>query len=341
MKILITGTAGFIGYHLTKRLSEENHDIVCIDNISNYYDVKLKYGRLNSLGFNYNVFETEADKFIISSFFSNTCFIKIDLSDTKCVTKLFSEYDFDIILHLAAQAGVRYSILNPHAYISSNIYGFLNILEAAKSRPPKHFIYASSSSIYGLNSKIPFSENDPANRPASLYASTKLAGEQMAYSYSHLYKIPLTGLRFFTVYGPWGRPDMAPFIFTKSIIEGEPIIVFNNGDMKRDFTYIDDVIEGITRVINKIPCGNDEDKTPAAIYNIGNSKPVALMDFIHTIENTLNKKAIIQYAPMQAGDVNSTWADCSALARDTGFSPNTPLSTGIQEFVDWYKEYYK
>jgi len=341
MKLLITGTAGFIGYHLTKRLSEENHDIVCVDNISNYYDVKLKYARLNSLGFNCNVLEAEAGKYINSSVFPNICFKKVDLSDTECVTKLFSEYGFDIILHLAAQAGVRHSLSNPYAYISSNINGFLNILEVAKSHPPKHFVYASSSSIYGLNSKIPFSENDPANRPASLYASTKLAGELMAYSYSHLYKIPLTGLRFFTVYGPWGRPDMAPFIFTKSIIDEEPIIVFNNGNMQRDFTYIDDIIEGITRVINKIPSGNDGDRTPAAIYNIGNSKPVALMDFIHTIENTLNKRAIIQYAPMQAGDVNSTWADCSALARDTGFSPNTPLSTGIQKFVDWYKEYYK
>jgi len=339
---LITGTAGFIGCHLTKRLSEENHNIVCVDNISSYYDVKLKYDRLNSLGFNRNIVEAEAErKYIYSSIFPNTCFKKIELSDTECVTKLFSEYNFDVILHLAAQAGVRYSISNPHAYISSNINGFLNMLEAAKTNPPKHFIYASSSSVYGLNSKIPFSENDPVDKPASLYAVTKLSGELMAHNYSHLYHIPLTGLRFFTVYGPWGRPDMAPFIFTKSIIEEKPITVFNNGDMKRDFTYIDDIIEGIIRVMNKIPAANIGNNTPVAIYNIGNSKPVELMDFIHTIENNLNKEAIIHYAPMQAGDVNSTWADCSALERDTGFSPNTPLSTGIHKFVNWYKDYYK
>jgi len=340
MKILITGTAGFIAYHLTKRFSKENNNIVCIDNISNYYDVKIKYDRLKSLGFDTDTLEKTPDKLIFSCVYPNTCFKKIDLSNTEIVNKFFSEYDFDIILHLAAQAGVRYSLSNPYEYISSNIYGFLNILEAVKTHTPKHFIYASSSSIYGLNTKIPFSENEQTNRPASLYAMTKLSDELMAYCYSHLYNIPLTGLRFFTVYGPWGRPDMAPFIFTKSIIEEKPIIVFNNGNMQRDFTYIDDVIEGITRVINKIPIGNDEDKTPAVIYNIGNSEPVALMDFIHTIENTLKKKAIIQYAPMQAGDVNSTWADCSKLERDTGFRPNTSLSTGIQEFINWYKEYY-
>jgi UDP-glucuronate 4-epimerase len=243
---------------------------------------------------------------------------------------LFRDNAFDIVLHLAAQAGVRYSLTNPHCYISANIQGFLNILEAAKAYPPRHLVYASSSSVYGLNAKIPFSENDDVSRPASLYAATKRSNELMAHTYSHLYHLPVTGLRFFTVYGPWGRPDMSPFIFTDAIINEKPINVFNNGNMQRDFTFIDDIVEGIIRVMNRIPGGD----VPAALYNIGAGKPVELMDFIHTLEDALGKKARIQYAPMQPGDVIATFADCSALERDTGFRPQIELSDGIHIFVN-------
>jgi len=342
LKLLITGAAGFIGYHLALRLAKEDQEIVCIDNINNYYDVDLKYARLAALGFKRGAIETAgADGRAVSSVFPNTSFRRIDLCDAERVTGLFSESAFDTVLHLAAQAGVRYSISNPRAYVSGNIQGFLNLLEAARLYPPKHLVYASSSSVYGLNSKIPFSENDPVNLPASLYAATKRSGELMAYTYGHLYNIPSTGLRFFTVYGPWGRPDMAPFIFTDSIINEKPITVFNSGNMKRDFTFIDDIVEGVVRVINRNPNGNNNGITPAALYNIGNGAPVALMDFIRTLENALGKKALIRYAPMQPGDINSTWADCSALERETGFRPNTPLSEGIEKFAGWYKNYYK
>jgi len=335
MKILITGTAGFIGYHLTKRLAQENHTIICIDNINGYYDVDLKYGRLAALGFSRDSIDTTND-FTVSSIFPYVRFLKTDLCNGERVTALFSKGSFDFVLHLAAQAGVRYSLSNPNAYISGNVQGFLNILEAARLYQPKHLVYASSSSVYGLNSKIPFSENDAVNQPASLYAATKRSNELMAHTYSHLYGIPVTGLRFFTVYGPWGRPDMAPFIFTKSIIEGKPINVFNHGNMKRDFTFIDDIVEGIIRTMKLVPGGN----LPVAIYNIGNGGPVQLMDFIHTLENSLGKKAIINYTSMQAGDVIATWADCSALERDTGFRPCTALAAGIDKFVSWYKNYY-
>jgi UDP-glucuronate 4-epimerase len=267
--------------------------------------------------------------------------VRIDLCDAGRLAGLFSNNAFDIVLHLAAQAGVRYSLTNPGAYISGNIQGFFNVLECARMHPPRRLVYASSSSVYGLNTKIPFSENDAVNRPASLYAATKLSDELMAHSYGYLYHIPTTGLRFFTVYGPWGRPDMAPFIFTKSIIEGKPIDVFNNGKMKRDFTYIDDIVEGIVRVMNVTPkekTGNNA--ASGAIYNIGNGRPTGLMDFIHTLEEALGKKAVIHYAPMQAGDVIATWADCSRLKRDTGFLPHTDLSTGIKKFVEWYGNFY-
>ena len=342
MKLLVTGVAGFIGYHLAKRLAESNHTVTCIDNINDYYDVELKYDRLAALGFNRNaVLKAEKNNTIISSFFPSVSFAKIDLCDMEYMTKLFSNGAFDIVLHLAAQAGVRYSLENPHAYIKSNIEGFLNILELARLYPPRHLIYASSSSVYGLNTKIPFSEKDEVNSPASLYAATKRSNELMAHTYSHLYHIPVTGLRFFTVYGPWGRPDMAPFIFTKSIIEAKPINVFNNGNMKRDFTYIDDIVEGIVRVMSRIPKSNTKDGTPSVIYNIGNGGPVPIMDFIHTLEDILERKALIQYASMQPGDVIDTWADCSALIRDTGFHPQTDLKDGIRKFVNWYKEYYQ
>jgi len=342
MKLLVTGTAGFIGYHLTKRLAEENHSVICIDNINDYYDVDLKYARLKALGFERSVLEaTNIDSFAVSSFFSCIRFAKIDLCDAECIHTLFSRESFDVILHLAAQAGVRYSLANPHAYISSNVQGFLNMLEAARLYPPKHLVYASSSSVYGLSTKIPFSENDAADQPASLYAATKRSNELMAHAYSNLYNIPTTGLRFFTVYGPWGRPDMSPFIFTKAILEDQPINVFNNGDMKRDFTFIDDIVEGIVRVMNRIPGADGGGNfPPAAVYNIGNGQPMPLMNFIHTLENALDKKAIIHFAPMQPGDVCATWADCSALKCDTGFSPHTTLAEGIGIFTKWYKKYY-
>ena len=339
MKILITGAAGFIGYHLAKYLSRENHDIVCIDNINDYYDIDLKYSRLTSLGFERTVLNAD-NSFTISTLYPFLRFGKIDLCDTKHITGLFSDCTFDIVLHLAAQAGVRFSLTNPHEYIRSNIQGFLNILEAARLFPPKHLVYASSSSVYGLNVKTPFSENDPVNRPASLYAVSKRSNELMAYTYSNLYHLPVTGLRFFTVYGPWGRPDMAPFIFTKSIIEEKTIELYNNGNMKRDFTFIDDIIEGIVRIMNKPSAGNSEDSTLSAIYNIGNGKAVALMDFIHALEEALGKKALLRYTPMQKGEVYTTWADCSELEHYTGFRPQTELSTGIQQFISWYKEYY-
>ena len=324
MKILVTGAAGFIGYHLARELAENGYDIVGIDNINDYYDVDLKHGRLKEL-----------------SVFPNIRFEKIDICDAERLNVLFSREKFDVVLHLAAQAGVRYSLTNPNAYISSNVQGFMNVLEAARKYPPSHLVYASTSSVYGLNTKAPFSEKDMVTQPASLYAATKLANEHMAYTYSHLYGIPTTGLRFFTVYGPWGRPDMALFIFTKSIIEDKQITLFNNGNMQRDFTYIDDIIEGIIRIMDKIPKGNITTGVQSAMYNIGNGSPIELMDFVHALEEALDKKANIQYAPMQEGDVVSTWADCSALKRDTGFQPFTPISAGIKEFVTWYKEFYK
>ena len=342
MKILITGAAGFIGFHLVKKLAENDNNIVCIDNINEYYDVELKYGRLKELGFNVTKLKKqEASAFTISTILPNTNFVKMDLCESERLTALFGNEKFDIILHIAAQAGVRYSLTNPHTYISSNIQGFLNLLEAAKLHPPRHLIYASSSSVYGLNTASPFSEKDAVNQPASLYAVTKRANELMAYTYSHLYKIPTTGLRFFTVYGPWGRPDMAPFIFTKSIIEGKTLNLFNNGNMKRDFTYIDDIIESILRIINLVHVKKPEHEVPTMIYNIGNGSPIQIIDFIHLLEEALGKKAIIQNAPMQDGDVISTCADCSSLEHDTGFKPSTLLSVGVQKFVDWYKDFYK
>jgi len=347
MKLLVTGTAGFIGYHLTRRLAQENHQIICIDNINDYYDVDLKYGRLRALGLDRDVFDNKnTGGFAVSSIFPNFRFKKMDLCELDRMIEIFSSDSgasskpFDVVVHLAAQAGVRYSLTNPSAYISGNVQGFLNVLEAAKLYPPKHLIYASSSSVYGLNTKIPFSEVDAVNQPVSLYAVTKRSNELMAHTYSHLYNIPTTGLRFFTVYGPWGRPDMAPFIFTKAILEGKPIDVFNNGDMKRDFTFIDDIIEGIIRVINMTTKESEPDVVPASIYNIGNGTPVHIMDFIHTLEYALGRKAVLNFAPMQPGDVCATWADCSVLEHDTGFRPYTSLTEGIKSFIEWYKIFY-
>jgi len=333
-KILVTGAAGFIGYHLSKQLCKNNFNIVGIDNLNNYYDVKLKEDRLEQL-----------------NLFDNFKFIKIDLVNKDSIFKLFEQEKFDYIIHLAAQAGVRYSIENPYAYIDSNISGFINILEACRNYPIKHLIYASSSSVYGANVKQPFSENDNVDHPVSLYAATKKSNELMAHTYSDLYKIPTTGLRFFTVYGPWGRPDMAYFSFTKDILEGKEIKVFNNGNLERDFTYIDDIVSAIEKLIdispNEIP---DWDRikaepstsfAPYRIFNIGNNQPVKLMDFISTLENLLGKEANKKFLPMQQGDVYSTFADISKLSEVIGYKPTTSIKQGLEKFVDWYMNYYR
>jgi len=331
--ILITGTAGFIGFHLSKKLLDDGHKVVGIDNLNNYYDVKLKEDRL-----------------AILKKHSNFKFEKVSLEDREGINKVFEGYKPTHVVNLAAQAGVRYSLQNPHAYIDSNIVGFVNLLEACRYNEVKHLIFASSSSVYGANTKMPFSVHDNVDHPVSLYAATKKANELMAHTYSHLYGIPTTGLRFFTVYGPWGRPDMALFIFTKSIIEGKPIKVFNYGKMKRDFTYIDDIIEGIVRLINKIPEPNPNwsgDKPDPGtsyvlyrLYNIGNNQPVELMRFIETIERALGKEAVKEFLPLQAGDVPQTYADVDDLMRDVGFKPSTTIEEGIAKFVEWYKDYY-
>jgi len=333
MSILVTGAAGFIGYHLSLRLLEEGHEVIGIDNLNDYYDVKLKEDRLKIIN----------EK-------SGFTFLNMDLANRLEIEQLFKTNKFDTVINLAAQAGVRYSLQNPHAYIDSNLVGFTNILEGCRHHGIKHLIYASSSSVYGANVKMPFSVHDPVNHPVSLYAATKKANELMAHTYSHLYNIPTTGLRFFTVYGPWGRPDMAYFSFTQKIMRGETIKVFNYGEMKRDFTYIDDIVEGIVRLINKVPQSNtDWDRlnpdpatsyAPYRIFNIGNNQPVNLMDFIHTLEKLLDKKANIEFMPMQDGDVVATYADIEDLERVVGYSPATSIQDGLSEFVDWYKGYY-
>ncbi len=334
MNILVTGAAGFIGFHLCQALLKKGYKIVGFDNINDYYDTKLKQDRLAIL---------QKD--------SNFTFIKADLADKEKVNKAFDETNFDRVINLGAQAGVRYSLQNPDTYINSNIVGFLNILEACRHHKTAHLVYASSSSVYGMNTSMPFSVHDNVDHPVSLYAATKKSNELMAHTYSHLFGLPTTGLRFFTVYGPWGRPDMAPFLFTSAILEGRPIKVFNNGHMKRDFTFVDDIVEGVVRVADLIPQSNSEfdttnpdpstSKAPYKIYNIGNNQPVELLKFIETIEEKCGKKAEKIFMPMQAGDVVATYADVSDLMKDTGFSPATPLEVGIGKFVDWYRDYYK
>ncbi|MEN8624820.1 NAD-dependent epimerase [Psychrobacter proteolyticus] len=335
MNILITGAAGFIGFHLIKALLEielpdSNNCIIGIDNINDYYDVSLKEDRLKLLN---EIAEPE--------YFT---FIKLDLADREAMSDLFSTYQFDIVINLGAQAGVRYSIENPNAYIDSNVVGFVNILEGCRHHDIKHLIYASSSSVYGMNIKQPFTTSDCVDFPISLYAATKKSNELMAHSYSHLYNIPTTGLRFFTVYGPYGRPDMAYFSFTKKILAGEPINVFNNGDMQRDFTYIDDIVKGIIRIMDKAPSPQYSTITTAAapykIYNIGNNQPVTLRRFITAIENACGKKAQENLLPMQAGDVPITYADIDELVDDIDFKPDTSIEDGITKFVEWYKAYY-
>lgn len=349
MRVLITGTAGFIGFHLSTLLLSQNHEVLGLDNINDYYDVNLKYDRLQVSGF--DVSRIEYNKIIYSQTNKKSGFIKLDLDDKENIFKVFNEFKPEVVINLAAQAGVRYSLTNPDTYIKSNIQGFLNILEACRAYPVKQLIYASSSSVYGLNKNMPFTVHKNVDHPVSLYAASKKANELMAHTYSHLFGIPTTGLRFFTVYGPWGRPDMALFIFTKAILEGKPIEVFNHGKMERDFTYVDDIVGGISRMISKAPSGsslwNPENPDPATssapyrIYNIGNSKPVKLMDFISAIEDKIGRKAIKNLLPIQAGDVEKTWADTTQLTADFNYTPSTSISEGIDRFITWYLEYYK
>ncbi len=338
MKILITGTAGFIGARLAEVLAMRGDEIIGLDNINDYYDIRLKHGRLREAGIevlnNYCPFDT----FIQSKKYSNYKFIRLYLEDREGLQQLFANEKFDKVVNLAAQAGVRYSITNPHAYVDSNIIGFLNILECCRNYPVKSLVYASSSSVYGSNSKMPFCEDDNVDNPMSLYAASKKANELMAHCYSKSYNIPTSGLRFFTVYGPWGRPDMAPMLFASSILKGEAIKVFNNGDLIRDFTYIDDVIEGTIRVIDNIliaaKCAND---VPYKVYNIGCSNPVKLMDFICEIETAIGKPAKKIYLPMQQGDVYQTYADTTKLETELGYKPHIMLQEGITRFIEWYK----
>jgi UDP-glucuronate 4-epimerase len=334
LNTLITGTAGFIGFHLAKRLADEGHHVVGLDNINAYYDVGLKYARLRETGICQS--EIEYGKSVQSSVFDNYRFIKLNIEDCPAMETLFAEERFDFVCHLAAQAGVRYSIENPHTYIDSNIVGFMNVLECCRHNNIKHLVYASSSSVYGNNDKVPFSEDDRVDYPVSLYAATKKANELMAHTYSRLYQLPTTGLRFFTVYGPWGRPDMAPILFAKAISEGKPVKVFNHGDLSRDFTYIDDIIEGVVRVVNYIPDINTEPPY-YRLFNIGHSQPVALMDFIHTMEAAIKKKAILEMYPMQSGDVKITYADTTGLEKAVGYKPSTELKEGIRRFIEWWE----
>ncbi|MDR1610428.1 MAG: NAD-dependent epimerase [Candidatus Symbiothrix sp.] len=336
MKILVTGTAGFIGFYVAQRLLEAGHEVVGLDSINDYYDVRLKYARLKETGIAKE--EIEAGKLIQSKKYPEYRFIRLNLEERTIIEKLFAEEKFDRVCHLAAQAGVRYSIENPHAYIDSNIVGFINILECCRHNKIEHLVYASSSSVYGMNEKVPFSEDDRVDYPVSLYAATKKANELMAHTYSHLYQLPTTGFRFFTVYGPWGRPDMAPMLFAKSIEEGKTIKVFNNGNLSRDFTYIDDIVEGLIRIMDHIPAKEDEHPC-YRILNIGNSQPVQLMDFIRTLETETGKKAVLEMYPMQKGDVYQTYADTSKLEKLTAYKPQVNLKDGIKSFIEWRKKF--
>ncbi len=328
MTVLVTGAAGFIGFHLIRRLLGDGVEVVGVDNLTPYYDVALKQARLDKL--------SELDGFR---------FEHLDIADREGVSRLFKQHHFSHVINLAAQPGVRYSLENPASYVDTNLVGFANILEGCRHGKVGHLVYASSSSVYGMNQKVPFSTDDNVDYPVSLYAASKKANELMAHSYSHLYEIPVTGLRFFTVYGPWGRPDMAYFSFAKAILNGDPIPVFNRGEMQRDFTYIDDIVEGVVRVMARIPEKKSIPGTNASssyqLYNIGNNQPETLRDFISAIENACGKKAVLDLLPMQPGDVPITYADIDSLVEDTGFSPNTPLQDGINRFVEWYRDYYQ
>ena len=348
MKILITGTAGFIGFHLANRMIERGDEVVGLDCINDYYDPNLKYDRLAFAGIDRE--GLEYGKMVSSTKHPNYRFVQLKLEDKEPLLQLFADEKFDAVCNLAAQAGVRYSLINPSAYIDSNIVGFTNILEGCRHHEVKHLAYASSSSVYGLNESMPFSTSDNVDHPVSLYAASKKSNELMAHTYSHLFGIPTTGLRFFTVYGPWGRPDMAIFLFTRAMVEGKAIKVFNYGNMRRDFTYVEDIVEGVVRVIDHPPSGSDSwdgtspdpstSMAPYKIYNIGNQNPVALMDFIKAIENKLGVVAQKEMLPMQPGDVEATYADVADLVEDLGYRPNTSIEDGIGQFVDWYTAYY-
>lgn len=350
MRILITGTAGFIGFHLTQKLVKRGDEIIGLDCINDYYDVRVKYGRLKETGIDQD--KIEYNHVVQSTVYPNYRFIKLNLEDKVNLVKLFESQKFDQVINLAAQAGVRYSLTNPDSYIQSNIVGFLNLLECCRHFHIQHLTYASSSSVYGLNKKQPFSTKDNVDHPVSLYAASKKSNELMAHTYSHLFKVPTTGLRFFTVYGPWGRPDMALFLFTKAILEDKPIDVYNYGKMQRDFTYVDDIVEGVIRVNDNPPAENPAwdpiinndpsvSSAPYKIYNIGNNNPVQLMDFISAIENKLGKTAEKNMMPIQPGDVPSTYADVSDLVRDLNYKPETTIQEGINQFIDWYREFFR
>lgn len=341
MKILVTGAAGFIGFHVARALLEQGHSIVGLDNINDYYDPELKYARLAELGIRKDVAELFNEIATSEINGERFRFVRMHLEDREALPSLFKYENFDVVCHLAAQAGVRYSLENPEAYIDSNVVGFLNILEACRHHKIKHLVYASSSSVYGLNKKVPFSVEDSVDHPISLYAATKKSNELMAHTYSHLYGFPTTGLRFFTVYGPWGRPDMALFLFTDAMLNNRPIKVFNHGKMERDFTYIDDITEGVVRIVTGDTKNRYKNGQLYKLYNIGNNKSEKLMAFIEAIEGSLGLKAQKEYLPMQAGDVEKTWADVDALIRDYGYRPDTPISKGIPQFASWYKYYYK
>lgn len=340
MNILVTGAAGFIGFHVCQQLLSEGHTVFGLDNINDYYELGLKYARLEALGIP-NASELPYNETIQAHKNQKFSFIKLNIEDRENLPSLFAHHSFDVVCNLAAQAGVRYSIENPETYVDSNIVGYLNILEACRHYSVKHLVYASSSSVYGLNEVIPFSTDQKVDRPISLYAASKKSNELMAHTYSHLYGFCTTGLRFFTVYGPWGRPDMALFLFTKAILEDRPIEVFNHGNMSRDFTYIEDICKGVTNIINEDTTQRAQSKTFYKLYNIGNSSPVALSEFIEAIEEALGKKAVKNLRPMQAGDVAKTWADVSGLEKEYHYQPNTPVKEGIKQFINWYKTYYK
>ena len=339
MKILVTGAAGFIGFHVSCKLLDLGHEVIGLDNINDYYDVNLKNARLVVLGIDK---EDALKEGVLSTSTKKTkfSFVRMDLTDRDNLSELFKQEKFDVVCNLAAQAGVRYSLENPVAYVDSNIVGFLNILEGCRHNQVKHLVYASSSSIYGLNKKIPFETKDSVDHPVSLYAASKKSNELMAHTYSHLFGFKTTGLRFFTVYGPWGRPDMAMFLFTKAILDGKPINVFNQGNMERDFTYIDDITEGVVRIVEDNFSEKYDSKELYHLYNIGNNKSVKLMDFIEAIENKLGTKAQKNMMEMQPGDVERTWANVDDLIKDYNYSPDMPINEGVQKFVDWYKEYY-
>ena len=339
MRILVTGCAGFIGYHLTQKLIENGHNVMGIDNLNDYYDVRLKLDRLKELGIDSDN-ALHQNKAVASDSFKSFKFVRMSIEDRENLPQLFSHNHFDVVCNLAAQAGVRYSLENPEAYVDSNIVGFLNILEGCRQNNVKHLVYASSSSVYGLNKKVPFETTDSVDHPISLYAASKKSNELMAHTYSHLFGFKTTGLRFFTVYGPWGRPDMAMFLFTKAILEKKPINVFNQGNMERDFTYINDITEGVVRIVEDNFTEKYNSEELYHLYNIGNNKSVKLMDFIEAIENKLGTTAQKNMMDMQPGDVERTWANVVPLISDYDYTPNTPIQEGVDSFIDWYRKFY-